>query len=248
MILGLMQPYFLPYLEHFRLLAACDRWVVFDTVGYRRKTWMSRNRIVNRDTDWSYVSVPVAKGATRGSVAAARLSDENWRATLNDRLKVYAHEAPFYTETCTLVREVLGPDHSTLADLDTWGLRVICRHLGITTPIERLSELALDLPERAGAGEWGLLVAKGLGATEYRNASGGRGLFDAARFEAAGIRLSFHEHRPVRHETGTFTPIPDLSIIDPLMWCGRDAVSGWIAAGPAPDHRTPAALRRGLLP
>lgn len=166
-----------------------------------------------------------------GSVAAARLSDEDWRATLNDRLRVYAHEAPFYAETRALVSEVLAPDHSTLADLDTWGLRVISRHLGITTPIERLSELALDLPERAGAGEWGLFIARELGATEYRNASGGRGLFDPAQFEAAGIRLSFHEHRLVRYVTGSFVPIPDLSIIDPLMWCGRDMVSGWIHGG-----------------
>ena len=75
MILGLMQPYFLPYLEHFRLLAACDRWVVFDTVGYRRKTRMNRNRIINRSTGWCYISVPVKEGATRGSAAAARPGD-----------------------------------------------------------------------------------------------------------------------------------------------------------------------------
>ena len=223
-----MQPYFFPYIEHFRLIAACDRWVVFDTVRYRRKTWMSRNRIVNRDTGWCHVSVPVARGATRGSVAAARLGGEDWRATLDDRLRVYAHEAPFYAETRALVSEVVAPQHATLADLDTWGLRVICRHLGITTSIERLSEMALDLPERAGAGEWGLLIAKALGADEYRNASGGRALFDPVRFEAAGLRLSFHEHRTLRYETGSFTPVPDLSIIDPLMWCGRDVVRGWI--------------------
>ena len=228
MILGVMQPYFFPYLEHFRLIAACDRWVVFDTVRYRRKTWMSRNRIVNRDTGWCHVSVPVVKGATRGSVAEARLGGENWRATLNDRLKAYTHEAQFYAETRALVHEVVAPEHVTLADLNTWGLQVICRHLDITTSIERLSELALDLPEHAGAGEWGLLIAEALGADEYRNAAGGRELFDPAQFKAAGIRLSFHEHRPVRYATGSFAPLPDLSIIDPLMWCGRDVVRGWV--------------------
>ena len=223
-----MQPYFFPYLEHFRLIAACDRWVVFDTVRYRRKTWMNRNRIVNRHTGWHYIFVPVAKGATRDSVAEAKLGGENWRATLNSRLKAYVHEAPFYAETRALVHEVIAPEHATLADLNTWGLRVICRHLDITTSIERLSELALDLPERAGAGEWGLLISKALGAGEYRNASGGRELFDPAQFQAAGIRLSFHEHRPVRYATGSFAPLPDLSIIDPLMWCGRDVVRGWV--------------------
>ena len=167
------------------------------------------------------------------SVAKARLSGEDWRATLNDRLGVYAHEAPFYAETHALVHEVVAPEHATLADLNTRGLRAICRHLGITTSIERLSELTLDLPERAGAGEWGLLIARALGADEYRNASGGRELFDPTQFKAADVRLSFHEHRPVRYATGSFTPIPDLSIIDPLMWCGREVVSGWVHD----DHR-----------
>ena len=184
-ILGVMQPYFFPYLEHFRLIATCDRWIIFDMVFFRRKTWMSRNRIINRDKSWNYISVPVAKGATRGPVSTAGISRTNWRADLADRLRVYAYEAPYYDETCELVREIVAPDHATLADLNTCGLRTICRYLEIETPCERLSEMTLDLPARAEPDEWGLLVSKALGADEYRNAAGGRELFDAARFEAA---------------------------------------------------------------
>ena len=234
MILGLMQPYFLPYLEYFRLIAACDQWIIFDTVIYRRRTWMSRNRIINRDTSWSYISVPVAKEATRGPVAAANIRNTNWRGALENRIRVYAHEAPFYEETCELVREIIAPDHTTLADLNTWGLRVICRYLGIRTPCERLSEMRIDLPAHADADEWGLLISKALGADEYRNASGGRGLYDPDRFEAAGVRLSFHEHRPLSYATGSFAPVADLSIIDPLMWCGREVVTGWAHDGNGP--------------
>ena len=227
MILGLMQPYFLPYLEHFRLIAACDRWIIFDTVSYRRATWMNRNRVINRDTLWSYISVPVVKGATCGPVAAANIDKVNWRSDLENRLRVYAHEAPHYEETLELVREIIAPNHTTLADLNTWGLRVICDYLGVSTPCERLSEMTLGLPEQAEPDEWGLLISKALGATEYRNASGGRDLYHPARFEAAGVRLSFHEHRPVSYATGSFAPVADLSIIDPLMWCGREVVTGW---------------------
>ena len=226
-----MQPYFLPYLEHFKLIATCDQWIIFDTVSYRRGTWMSRNRIINRDTSWSYISVPVVKGATQGPVAAANIRKISWRAALEDRMRVYAHEAPFYEETCELVREIVAPHHTTLADLNTWGLRVICRYLGISTRCERLSEMMLDLPDHAGADEWGLLISKALGADEYRNASGGRELYDSERYEAAGVRLSFHEHRPLSYTTGSFAPVPDLSIIDPLMWCGREVVTGWVHDG-----------------
>jgi WbqC-like protein family len=228
MILGVMQPYFVPYLEHFRLIAACDRWIVFDSVAFRRKTWMTRNRVLNRDKEWCYVSAPVVRGATQGSVAEAVLSSSDWRTDLRGRLRVYAAEAPFYEETCELVDRLIDLDHVTLADLNTWCLSEICRHLGIGTPIDRLTKMSIDLPTDAGAGQWALLISQALGATEYRNPSGGRDIFDAAEFEAASIQLSFHEHRTTSYETGGLEYVPDLSVLDPLMWAGRDQVRQWV--------------------
>lgn len=225
-----MQPYFLPYIEHFRLIAACDQWIVFDTVPYRRKTWMSRNRIINRDKGWSYVSVPVAGGSSQGPVAKAELSSVDWRNTLRDKLKIYEKEANFYHETCELVEELLEPPHTTLADLNTWSLTRVCNHLKVDTPIERLSQIDLDLPEQAEAGDWALLISESLGATEYRNPSGGKDLFDPEAFDAADIQLSFHEHREVTYQTSTFEFVPNLSILDQLMWCGRETVSDLILA------------------
>ena len=34
MRLGIMQPYFFPYLGHFSLIAAVDEWIVFDVTQY----------------------------------------------------------------------------------------------------------------------------------------------------------------------------------------------------------------------
>jgi WbqC-like protein family len=228
MILGVMQPYFVPYLEHFRLIAACDRWIVFDTVAFRRKTWMSRNRVLNRDKEGIYISAPVVRGATQGPVADAALSPTDWQADLRGRLRVYANEAPFYEQTCELVDRLIDPDHTTLADLNTWSLREICRHLEIETPIDRLSEMNIELPKAAGAGEWALLISQALGATEYRNPSGGKDIFDPAKFEAAAIRLSFHQHRTTSYDTDGLEYVPDLSVLDPLMWVGRDQVRQWV--------------------
>jgi hypothetical protein len=227
MRLGIMQPYFWPYLEHFRLLNGCDRWVVFDTVAYRRKTWMTRNRILNRDKQWSYISVPVVKATSHGTVAETAIDGTGWRDRIADQLQVYANEAPFFDETLVLVQGVLERGHTTLAELNTDILRSVARHLDIETPIERLSEMGLTLPDRAEAGEWALLVSQELGASEYRNPAGGVHLFDPNQFSAAGIDLTFHQHRVTRFPTGTFEFVPDLSIIDPLMWCGRNAVGSW---------------------
>jgi len=55
MRLGIMQPYFFPYLGHFSLISSVDKWIVFDVTQYTPKTWMNRNRILHPKTGWQYV-------------------------------------------------------------------------------------------------------------------------------------------------------------------------------------------------
>ena len=38
MTLGIMQPYFMPYIGYFQLMKAVDRYVVYDDVNYILKT------------------------------------------------------------------------------------------------------------------------------------------------------------------------------------------------------------------
>ena len=154
MKIGIMQPYFFPYAQQFRHIRQCDRWVVFDTPKYSRKSWINRNRIINRDIEWSYISVPVAKGASKGPICDAALADTGWREALQDQLKVYAATAPYYAQTLEVVDACIGPEADTIAELNTRILTEVCRRLGVTTPIMRLSELSLDLPAKADPGEW----------------------------------------------------------------------------------------------
>ncbi len=51
-----MQPYFAPALAYFDLIALTDEWVVFDTPAFRKKSWMSRNRILHPSTGWQYIT------------------------------------------------------------------------------------------------------------------------------------------------------------------------------------------------
>ena len=47
MRLGIMQPYFFPYLGHFALIANVDAWIVFDVTQYTPRTWINRNRVLH---------------------------------------------------------------------------------------------------------------------------------------------------------------------------------------------------------
>lgn len=41
---ALMQPYFLPYLGYFQLIAAVDCFVIYDNVQFIKNGWIERNR------------------------------------------------------------------------------------------------------------------------------------------------------------------------------------------------------------
>ena len=45
MRLAAMQPYFFPYLGYFQLIAAADRFLLYDNLNYMRQGWVHRNRI-----------------------------------------------------------------------------------------------------------------------------------------------------------------------------------------------------------
>ena len=46
MTLGIMQPYFMPYIGYWQLMAAVDTYVVYDDVNYIKGGWVSRNNIL----------------------------------------------------------------------------------------------------------------------------------------------------------------------------------------------------------
>ena len=231
MIVGIMQPYFFPYFEHFRLINACDRWIVFDTSQYTRKSWISRNRVLNKERGWTYISVPVRRSGRDTSIRDATIdSGAPWRESVRNRLLVYSKRAPHYEAVARLVDRVLATDTAHVAELNVAGLREVCRYLGITTPIDIVSELDLDLPERAAPGDWALHVARSVGADEYRTPAGGTDLFDPDVYAAHGIELSFHEHRQIRYDTADLDFVPDLSVIDPMMWNHIGELTQWLAS------------------
>ena len=41
-----MQPYFLPYIGYFQLIAAVDLFIVYDNIKYTKRGWINRNRML----------------------------------------------------------------------------------------------------------------------------------------------------------------------------------------------------------
>ena len=58
MKVGIMQPYFLPYIGYWQLMNAVDRYVIYDDVNFIKGGWIHRNRIL-LGGEAKYINVPM---------------------------------------------------------------------------------------------------------------------------------------------------------------------------------------------
>ena len=147
MRLGIMQPYFFPYAGHFELIASTDRWVVFDTVKYNRRSWMNRNRVLGPQKGWQYVGVPVRHAVFGTPVHTVTVLDKQAAlARLLAQTVHYRRFAPYYRETTRLIEESFGRTRSDrLVDLNVSILVVVCEYLRTPFRWQLCSESGLDL-------------------------------------------------------------------------------------------------------
>ncbi|WP_426141230.1 WbqC family protein [Pseudomonas sp. DWP3-1-2] len=229
--LGVMQPYFFPYLGYFQLIAAVERGVIFDTAQYGRKSWMNRNRVLDGKGGWQYINVPVS--STLGtSIKATTVIDHSMALQrILGQLEHYRGKAPHYQKTRELVRSAFAlPQDTSISELNTRSLRVTCDYLGLTfgwTPFSAM-ERELQLPPIQHPGQWALEISSTLGARRYINAPGGRDIFIASEWQERGIELRFLDLTPFVYSTGPYPFIENLSILDVLMWNPPDDVAAYI--------------------
>ncbi len=221
MILGIMQPYYFPYLGHFALIAACDRWIVFDTSQYTRKSWMNRNRILHPKQGWQYISVPVAN-VTLG-IATSQVLVKDLDASRNEllgKLSHYRKAAPYYKQVIQLVVQCFSDlPNQRLVSLNTNILKTVTAYLGIPFKYQICSELELTFPAEMQAGDWALEISRQCGASVYVNPASGRHLFDPTSFHRSFIQLGFSEFSSYVYPVSGAEFESGLSILDVMMWC-----------------------------
>lgn len=226
MRLGIMQPYFFPYLGHFSLITLVDKWIVFDVTQYTPKTWMNRNRILHPKAGWQYVSVPLSNSSISIKTSEARvLALAETKKSIIGKLTHYKKNAPYFYEATKIVEQAFDSSKDdSLVSLNVCALKNVCEYLRIPFLYRRASEIAVHYPVTLGAGDWAPHICEMLGATEYVNPIGGKEIFDISVFQRHGISLYFSEFYGFEYATDPYSYEPNLSVIDVIMWNSPDVI------------------------
>ncbi len=216
MKIGVMQPYFFPYIGYFQLLNMVDRYVVYDNIKFSNIKWGFRNRILINGKA-SYFRVKAIKASQNKAFNEIEVSSDIESKKKNIRALECAYKnAPCFSTVMPKLEQFLLSDYDNLAECNIASNRLVCDYLGIKTEILRFSELDCD---KALTKQYRIYdVCHVLGGDEYINSIGGTHLYDFEEFRRNGIELAFLKTDDITYPQFGGAFVPNLSIIDVMMF------------------------------
>ena len=221
MKLGIMQPYFMPYIGYFQLMKAVDKYVVYDDVNYIKGGWANRNHIlINGEKEM--FTVTLQKASPNKLFNEIVIGDDFKK--LMKTLQMNYSRAINFDQTMVLMERIISFPNKQLAVFIANSFREILSYLSVETEILMSSEIPKDNSLRGK--DKIIQICEILGADTYYNAVGGKNLYDQEEFREHGITLNFLDSLPqVYSQLHTREFVSGLSMIDVLMNNTKDKVN-----------------------
>lgn len=222
MKLGIMQPYFFPYIGYWQLMNAVDKYVIYDDVNFIKGGWINRNRIlVNGKPQYFNVQM---KGASPFKLIN-EVEVNNSEISVNKNLKtIYMayHKAPYFSKVNLLIEKILKNQTQNLSEYVINSIKSIAEYLNIKTEIIISSKISKN--NELKNQDKVIDICKKLNATDYYNAIGGMDLYSFYEFKKNGINLSFLKTNDICYEQFNNEFVSNLSIIDVMMFNSKDKI------------------------
>ena len=226
MKLGIMQPYFIPYIGYWQLMNAVDKYIVYDDVNFIKGGWINRNRIlVNGEP--KYFNIPMLGASPHKLINEVEVNHNEKLKNKNMRIIEGAYQkAPYYDDVKILIEKIMNGEQKNISDFILNSLNVINEYLGIETELILSSTLDKDCSLKGQ--DKVLSICELLGATEYYNAIGGQELYSFEEFKKHGIDLKFLKTDKIEYKQLHNEFQSNLSIIDVMMFNSKDKVKEFL--------------------
>lgn len=220
-VTAIMQPYFLPYIGYFQLIAAVNLFIVYDNIKYTKKGWINRNRFLSNGRDEMF-SLPLKSGSDLLDICERSLASDFNRDKLINRLAGAYRKAPYFEQAFPLIEQILRQNEENLFEFLYRSIVLVCQHIGITTEIKISSHIPIDHALKSQ--DKVLALCKAVSTDVYVNAIGGIDLYSKEEFQSHHIELKFIRSRPFEYWQFGNDFVPWLSIVDVLMFNSRERV------------------------
>ncbi len=223
MVIGILQPGYLPWLGFFEQVYKSDIFVIYDDVQYDKHGWRNRNRIKTHQGPL-WLTVPVNINFEKHPLNLdVRIDNKtNWKKKHLMSLKHNYAKAPYFTQYTPLLEEVYEKDWEYLIDLDLFLVERLIKGLGMT---EKTVIRSSSLNVTGGRIERLVKICKHFQADTFYEGASGKNYVEESAFAAHGIQVVYQEYRhpAYRQLHGEF--VPYLSVIDLLFNHGPESLT-----------------------
>lgn len=223
MRIGIMQPYFLPYLGYWQLMNTVDVYVVFDDVNYINGGWINRNRILVNGKP-QYITVPLFGASQNKLINEIQVDTQSKLFKKQLRTVEMAYKkAPMFSEVFPMLETLFTEPKENLMDLILESFRLVRQRLNIHSKMILSSQIDKDNAQKGQ--DKIIAICKMLNADEYINAIGGKELYDRAVFEGQKIKLCFLKTKEISYPQFENAFAANLSVLDMMMFLTPDEIS-----------------------
>lgn len=222
MKVGIMQPYFLPYIGYWQLLNAVDKYIIYDDVNFIKGGWINRNRIlVNKEP--KMLTLRLNGASPNKLINEIEIQDNNiQRKKILKTIDASYRKAPYFNIIYPLVEEVINFDELNMVKFIENSFKVICRYLDIKTELVLSSNINKN--NELKSQDKVIDVCKKLKVTEYYNAIGGQELYSYDEFKKEKIELKFLKTSDIKYKQFDNNFVSNLSILDILMFNSKEEI------------------------
>ncbi len=227
MRIGIMQPYFFPYLGYYQLASHVDQFVFLDDVQMIRRGYIQRNYISLHGTPHRF-NLPI-KQCSQNKLINQHTFLENHEDFLRLLHNAY-HQAPYFNIVHSLIKKILR-EHSNVAECCAASIYSVFSYLEIPLSYAFSS----SHPSQMKSQDRILELCNIFNADTYFNPIGGKELYDTDEFRQKSVQLFFFEGSfPLYKQNSAKSStefIPKLSMIDILMHASKEEVKQMLCMG-----------------
>jgi hypothetical protein len=219
MKVAIMQPYFFPYIGYFQLVAAVNKFVIYDDVNFIKGGWINRNNVlINKKSN--LFTVPLNKASSNTLINETKINFKFyniWKVKFLRSLEQSYKKSPYFTEVYNLIENVLEiKENDLISELAVNSIKNVSDYLQIDTEFCKSS---VNYNNKTKSGQERVLDICGIEkASHYINPIGGIELYSKNTFKENGIVLNFIKSKPIIYTQFDNDFSPWLSIIDVLMF------------------------------
>lgn len=221
MKVGVMQPYFLPYLGYFQLIREVDFFVLTDDYEFSKGGWINRNKII-QNNEVKYLTIPL-KAASDYSKISERVVSENYSGSkFFNSLKSSYQAKKYFNENSKIMEKIFFNRERNLFAFIEQSIKILSEVFDLKTKTMLTSDFSLN-PNLSGQDKI-IKICHDLDASCYVNLPGGKSLYNPRTFLQGGIDLRFLKPSLVPYDQGRVEFTPNLSVIDVLFNNGIKSV------------------------